>query len=133
MDLSFEIGSSHIYSTDTNENLLEDANDGVDFRAQNDTNETVNEDKKDGVEACAQNDDRHGKLQDICQGRNHEICSDYSSNCINSLDNSSVIRIGSECIIRIEENISSDITIGEGPIGQNIKTNGKLNGISHAT
>ena len=46
VNLSFDIGTSHIFPTDTNETLLEDANDGVDFRAQNDTNETVNDDKR---------------------------------------------------------------------------------------
>ena len=61
VNLSFEIGTSHIYPTDTNKILLEDVNDGIEARVQNDTNKTVIEGTKDGVEACAQNDDRNGK------------------------------------------------------------------------
>ena len=65
MNLSFEIGTSHIYPTDTNETALEDAKDGVDPYAQNDTNETVTEDMIDRVAARAPNEDRNGKSQDI--------------------------------------------------------------------
>ena len=57
VNLSFEIGTRQMYATDTNETLLEDANDGVDSRVQKDTHETVNECVKDGVEAHAMNDD----------------------------------------------------------------------------
>ena len=53
VNLSFNIGTSHIYPTDKNEILLEDVKDGVKARTQNDTHETVNEDVQDGVEARA--------------------------------------------------------------------------------
>ena len=72
MNISFEIGTRLIYPTDTNETLLEDVNDGVEARAQNHTHETGFKDVKDGI-ARAQNEDRNGKLQDIHNGKNHEV------------------------------------------------------------
>ena len=37
LNLSFEIGTSHMYPTDTNESVLKGVKYGVDTRAQNDT------------------------------------------------------------------------------------------------
>ena len=101
VNLSFEIGTSHIYPTDTNETLLEDAKDGVEACTQNDTNKNLFEDVKDGVEARARNDDRNDKSQDIRHRQNHEMRSGYSSNRMNNLGNSSGIRPDNECIAGI--------------------------------
>ena len=73
VNLLFEIGTSHIYPTDTDKAVLKDMKDGVDTRAQNDTNETVDEDVKDGLDARTQNDDRNGKSHDIHHGRIHDL------------------------------------------------------------
>ena len=92
LNLSLEIGTRHIYTTDTHVTLLEDTHDGVDSRAQNGTNDTVNEDAKDRVEARAPNDDRNDKSQDIRHGKIHDLRSSYCSNCMNNLGNPSGIR-----------------------------------------
>ena len=94
VNLSFEIGTSHIYSTDANEAVTEDMKDGLEARVYNDTNEDV----KDGVEAHARNDDRNGKLKDIRHGQNHEMRSGYSSNRMSNLGNPNGILPGNECI-----------------------------------
>ena len=52
VNLSFEIGTSHVYPTDTNETVLEDVEDGVDARAQNDTKDIVFEEDRQSV-MCA--------------------------------------------------------------------------------
>ena len=51
VNLSFDIGTSHIYATDTDATLFEDVNDGVDTHTQNDTHEPVDKDVKDRLEA----------------------------------------------------------------------------------
>ena len=84
-NFSLEIGTYHIYPTDTNEALLKDVKDGVDTCAQNDTNKTVLEDVKDRVEARAPNDDGNGNSNDISHGQNHKMRSGYFSNRINNL------------------------------------------------
>ena len=65
MNLSFEIGTSHIYPTDNNEAVLEDVKYGLDARAQNDTNDTLPKDVKDGFEARTPNDDGNSMSNDI--------------------------------------------------------------------
>ena len=93
VNLSFEMGTSHIYPTDTNE--------------------TVFKDVKDVVEARTRDEDTNGRLQDICHEHNHEIRSGYSSNCMNNLGNSHRIRPYNKCIAGIQEKISSNATLGE--------------------
>ena len=52
---------------------------------------------------------------------------------MNNLVNPSGICPDNEYIVGIQENVSSDNTLGGEAIGQYIKTNGKLKGISHVT
>ena len=131
MNLSFKIGTSHIYLTDTNGTALEDVKDGVDARAQNDMNETLDKDVKDGVESRAMNDDINGKSHDICHGQIYHLHSGYSGNCIHNLGNPNGIHPDNKCIVGLQENISSDNTLGEEAIGQHVKTNGKSKGIRY--
>ena len=87
VNLSFDIGTSHIHSTDTNEAVLKDVEYGVDTRAQNDRNETVDKDVKDILEDHAMNDDGNIKSHDIRHRQIHDVRSGYSRNCIHNLGN----------------------------------------------
>ena len=60
MNLSFEIGTSHIYPNDNNGTVLNDVKDGNNSSAHNDTNETAHEDVKDRALVHARNDDGNG-------------------------------------------------------------------------
>ena len=117
VNLSFEIGTSHIYPNDKNEAVLADVKDGKNARTQNDINDTVHEDVKDGAEARALNDEVNGSSNNISHGQNHEMRSGYSGNRMSNIGDPNGILHDNERISEIREKISSDTTLGEESIG----------------
>ena len=73
VNLSFEIGTSHISNGETRENLNVKPNDGEDYRARN--------------------EDINGKPRGIRHGNNHEMRSGYSGNVNCNLGNPHGIRL----------------------------------------
>ena len=78
-------------------------------------------------------DNGNGKSQDMRHGQNHEVRSGYSENCMSNLGNPYGMRPDNKCITGIQDQLSSDNTLGSEAIGQHVKTNGKPKGISHLT
>ena len=62
VNLSFEIGTSHIHPRDNNGTVIEDVNDDNNSSAQNDTNEPDHKDITDKALARALTDEGNGKL-----------------------------------------------------------------------
>ena len=108
VNLSFEIGTSHISNGETRKNQNAQANTGSGRRAQN---EEIN-----------------GKPEGISHGNNHELRSDYSGNVHHDLGNPHRIRPANDNIARIPEE-----TLGDEAIAQHVKSTGKPNGISQET
>ena len=133
VNLSFEIGTSHIHPTENNGTAIKDVNNDNNLSAQNDTNEPDHEDITDGALARALTDEGNGKSNDISHGMNHEMRSGCSGNRMSNLGNPHGIRPDNDCVTEIQENISLDTTLGVEAIGQHVKTNGKPKGISHLT
>ena len=101
VNLSFEIGTSHIYPNNNNEDVLDDAKDGQNSSAQNDTNETKHEDVHNRALARAPSDDGNGKSQDMRHGQNHEVRSGYSGNRMSNLGNPHGMHPDNKCIAGI--------------------------------
>ena len=113
VNLSFEIGTSHIGLSETTQRITEEV--------------------QNGGEARASTEDINGKSQDISHGNNREMRSGYSSQDNSNLGNPHGIRPDLDCVGRIQEDISSDNSSGGEAIAQHVKTIGKPQGISHAT
>ena len=73
VNLSFEIGTSHIYPNHKNGTAINDVKDGNNSSAPNDTNENDHEDVKEAL-ARASSDEGNGKSNDISHGPTHEMC-----------------------------------------------------------
>ena len=133
VNLSFEIGTSHIYPRDNNGSVIKDVNDDNNSSAQNDTNEPDHKDNTDGAMGRARIDEGNGKLQYISYGLNHEIRSGCSGNRMSNLGNPHGIRPDNDCVAGTQDHVFSDTTLGVEAIGQHVKTNGKPKGIRHET
>ena len=133
VNLSFDIGTSHIHPSENNGTTIEDVIDDNNSSAQNDTNEPDHEDITDGAMGRARIDEGNGKSQDISHGLNHEMRSGCPGSRMSHLGNPHGIRPDNDCVAGTQEHVSSDTTLGVEAIGQHVKTNGKPQGISHAT
>jgi hypothetical protein len=133
VNLSFEIGTTHVNPTENNGTTIEDVNDENNSSAENDMNEPDHEDFTDGAMARTKIDEEDGKSNDISHGLINEMRPGYSGNRTSNLGNPHGIRPDNERIAGIQENISLDTTLGVEAIGKDVKTNVKPKGISHLT
>ena len=133
VNLSFEIGTSHIHSTDNNGTTTEEKIDTNNSSRQNDMDESEHEDANDGAVARALTDEGNGKSNDISHGMNHEMRSGCSDNSMSHLGHPHGERPDNDCVAGTQEQLFSDTTLGVEAIGQHVKINGKPKGISHLT
>ena len=133
MNLSFEIGTTHVTPTENNEIAIEDVMNANNSSEHNDTNQSDREDINDGTLARARIDEGNGKPQGISHGLNHEMRSGCPGSRTSNLGNPHGISPDHDCVAGTQEHVFSDTTLGVEAIGQHVKTNGKPQGISHAT
>ena len=133
VNLSFEIGTTHVNPTENNGTTIEDVNDANNSSQHNDTNESDHEDVTNGALARAGIDEGNGKPKGISHGLNHEMRSGCPGSCMSHLGNPHGIRPDNDCVVGTQEHVSTDTTLGVEAIGQHVKTNGKPKGISHET
>ena len=133
VNLSFEIGTTHVTPTENNEIAIEDVMDANNSSEHNDTNESDREDINDGTLSRARIDEGNGKPQGISHGPNHEMRSGCPGSCTSHLGNPHGISPDNDCVAGTQEHVFLDTTLGVEAIGQHVKTNGKPQGISHAT
>ena len=112
VNLSFEIGTSHIHASGS-KSLQDDNVLSKKF-------------------ACAHLDDENGKLQDKSHGNHQNGHSDFSTNCMNYLSNPHGMRQDNECFSGKQESQSNNNSPGFEAIGQYVKMNGKSKGKSHS-
>ena len=133
VNLSFEIGTTHVNPTENDGTAIEDVTDANNSSEHNDTNESDREDINDGTLARARIDEGNGKPQGISHGLNHEMRSGCPGSRTSNLGNPHGISPDNDCVAGTQEHVFSDTTLGVEAIGQHIKTNGKPKGISHLT
>lgn len=133
MNLSFEIGITHVNPTENNGTTIEDVNDDNNSSRHNNTNKSDHEDINDGALDRALTDEGNGKSNDISHGLNHEMRSGCPGSCMSHLGNPHGIRTDNDCVVGTQEHVSSDTTLGVEAIGQHVNKNGKPKGISHET
>lgn len=133
VNLSFEIGTTHMNPTENNRTTIEDVNDPKNSSEHNDTYETDHENINNGALARAGSDEGSGKPNGISHGLTHELRSGCPGNRMSHLGNPHGIRPDNDCIVGTQEHVSTDTTLGVEANGQHVKTNGKPKGISHAT
>ena len=104
VNLSFEIGTSHIFRHNHGQDQHSTIQNGVDDRAQN--------------------GEGNGKPQGISHGMNHEVRSGYLSNHTHNLGNPSGISPDNDVFAQIQEN-----SPGDEANQQNVKTIGKPKGL----
>ena len=112
VSLSFNIGTSHIYSQDQSRN--------------------INTNEPDESLAHASSDDQNGKSNDIRHGENHEMCSGYSNSNTNDRGNPSGIRQENDCANGVQGINSIELSPGEDVIRQPVNVKGKPKGISQS-
>ena len=87
VNLSFEIGTTHVNPTENNGTTIEDVNDPNNSSQHNDTNESDHEDFTNGALARAGIDEGNGKPKGISHGLTHEMCSGCPGSCMSHLGN----------------------------------------------